>query len=258
MTSPSVEIVPLARRGWFVMLVCGAAWGLAMGLIEALRQPPVGMPARRMAEFVGLMATSWSINGVVWGMTAWLAGRRPTARRMLFAWAACAIIASTFTAVMNVNHTVLTLGLGMWAVLGRHIPFDAALTHTLWWNAVFGGLYMGGYWAFLRALRSRRQLARVQLALSEEASLLHEARLASLRGVMRPQVLIDAVGVLRTRYETDPTAADALLDRLVTYLRAATGGRGGSALASDAYRDLHAALSDPSNVPQPLTPGAVP
>jgi hypothetical protein len=254
MTSPPVEITPLTRRGWFVMLVCGALWGLAMALIEALREPPVGMPARRVAEFLGAMVVSWSFNGVAWAMTAWLAGRRPAAPRMLLAWAACTIGVSTFTALMNVNHTVLTLGIGMWAVLGPHIPFDAMLAHTLWWNGVFGGLYIGGYWTFLRALRSRRQLARVQLALSDEATLLQEARLISLRGGLQPQVLIDTVSVLRTRYDADAAAADALLDRLVTYLRAAIGDRAGSASATEAYRDLQAALADPSAVPQPLIP----
>jgi hypothetical protein len=245
MTSPLVEITPLVRRGWFVMLVCGALWGLAMALLETLREPPVGMPVRRVAEFLGAMVLSWSMNGVVWAMAAWLAGRRPAAARMLLAWAACTIGTSTVTALMNVNHTALTLG------IGPYIPFDAMLVHTLWWNGLFGGLYAGGYWAFLRALRSRRQLARVQLALSEEATLLHEARLVSLRGGLQPQVLIDTVGVLRTRYDADPAAADALLDRLVTYLRAAIGGRAGSASATEAYRDLQAALAEPSTVPSP-------
>jgi hypothetical protein len=234
--------------GWLAVLASGVLWGGAIAAIEALREPPVDLPPAQFARFLAAMMATWMLAGLCWAVTTRLAGERLSARRMVLLWLVGSFLLSAVMAALSIRHTVLSISMGMWALFGRDVPFDAMYAHNLWLNAVFGGLYVAGYWAFLRAARSRRRLAQVQLALSDEAALLQEARLAALRSALQPSMLIASVRALRDRYEIDPAAADALLDQLVAYLRAATGGpaRASSARVAEAYQTLSQAMGDPA------------
>jgi hypothetical protein len=210
------------NQGWLTPLVCGVLWGCAITGIETLREPPAGLPAATMAAFLSSMTVSWCLAGVGWAVTAEFAARRPSRRRLVLVWIAGAAVLTGIQTLVDLID-VFGGGAGVRAVMGGQLPLDTRAAHLLWLNGVFGGLYLAAYAGFQRAARSRRRLAQLQRALSDEAALLEEARLRTLRGSLQPQILLQAVRALKARYETDAGAADVLLDRLVAYLRAAIG-----------------------------------
>jgi hypothetical protein len=263
---PRTGAAPEAQ-GWLTPLICGVLWGCALTGIETLREPPAGLPAGTMAAFLLSMTASWCLAGVGWAVAAEFAARRPSPGRLVLIWVSGALVLTGLQAAVDIID-LFGGGQGVSEVLGAQLPLDARLSHLLWLNAVFGGLYVAGYAGFQRAVRSRRRLAWLQRALSDEAALLEEARLHSLRGSLEPQILLQAVRALRARYEADPTAADLLLDRLVAYLRAAIGSGGAQPFtanreprAAQAYRALLRTIDGgraAAPFPQPLDDRSLP
>lgn len=247
-----------AARSWLVQVACGVLWGCAITAIETLRQPPAGLPVGVVIPFMLSLLLAWCVNGVCLALATRLAGPNPSFARLAVLWIFTSGVLATCQTAANFPFED---GTSVRALVGVDLPFDALFVHCLWQIAVFGGLYIAGYTAFQRALRSRRQLAWLQLALSEQAALLEEARLHSLRGALQPEILLEAVHGLRTRYDTDLASADALLDRLVGYLRAATGSarrepsnENPTPEAAEAYRALRDALEQvpPPGVRRPV------
>ncbi len=238
-----------AARGWLVQVASGILWGGAITAIETLRQPPAGLPIGALVAFMLALLLVWCGIGVCLALATRLAARVPSISRMVVLWVVTSGFFSACQAAINYLPEPFDGGASVRSLLGAGIPLDALFTHSLWQNAVFGGLYIAGHAAFQRALRARRQLAWLQVALSEQAALLEEARLHSLRGTLKPEILLEAVHGLQSRYDTDFASADALLDRLVTYLRAATGSarrepshETATPEAAEAYRALRDAL----------------
>ena len=238
-------------RAWLIPVACGLLWGGAITAIETLRQPPAGLPVGRVVTFMLSVLLEWCFNGVCLALATRLAARNPSFARMAALWIFISVVLAAFQAATNFLPEPFDGGASMRALLGARLPLDAVFVHTLWQIAVCGGLYIAGYTTFQRALRSRRQLAWLQLALSEQAALLEEARLHALRGALQPEILLESVQALRTRYDLDSASADALLDRLVAYLRAATGsarrelsGEAPAPEAVQAYRALRKVLED--------------
>jgi hypothetical protein len=228
---PKTGAAPDAQ-GWLPPLICGALWGCALTGIETLREPPAGLPAATVAAFLLSMTASWCLAGVGWAVATELAARRPSPSRLVLVWILGTAALTGIQAAVDLADLFGGAD-GVKAVIGAQLPLDTRVAHLLWLNGVFGGLYVAGYAGFQRAVRSRRRLARLQRALSDEAAQLEEARLRALRGSLQPQVLLQAVRTLKARYETDPAGADLLLDRLVAYLRAAIGSGASAPLAAN-------------------------
>jgi hypothetical protein len=260
MPAPLSDLAPGGANRWFTPLICGVLWGCALTAIETLREPPAGLPPGAIAAVLLSMMASWCFAGVGWAVATALVARSPSPTRLILLW-------TLGTAALTASQTFVDLfdlfgsSGGVTQVMGGHLPLDVRAVHLLWLNGVFGGLYVASYAGFQRAARSRRRLARLQKALSDQAAVLEEARLHTLRGSLEPQLLLQAVHALKAHYDSDTASADLLLDRLVVYLRAATGGGGAPAAAAarrphanQAYQTLLAALAaDVANdrIPQP-------
>lgn len=108
-------------------------------------------------------------------------------------------------------------GVGDGAVLSN----DAFLFRT-WWLYSAAGLTFAAY--CLTRAREQRALAAAREAELERAGTQREivaSRLKVLQARVEPELLFDALADVRDAYLDSPPAADALLDDLVAYLRAA-------------------------------------
>jgi hypothetical protein len=76
----------------------------------------------------------------------------------------------------------------------------------------------------VRGQRSQRTLAQAGVARSQAEAQLDQARMDTLRRQVDPQFLLEAMSAIQSRYDHDPAGADALLDRLVGFLREAMPG----------------------------------
>jgi hypothetical protein len=136
-----------------------------------------------------------------------------------------------------------TLGLAVLGVISMmwtksvHVPFDipTLARHAggqswdlavfwLWQGVVYGVPFMLACMLAVRGQRSQRTLAQAGVARSQAEAQLDQARMDTLRRQVDPQFLLEAMSAIQSRYDHDPAGADALLDRLVGFLREAMPG----------------------------------
>jgi hypothetical protein len=72
-----------------------------------------------------------------------------------------------------------------------------------------------------RVRRTQAQLRAAELARAHRTRAAHEARLSAMQARVEPQFLFDTLGRIRDLYEVAAHRADAVLDDLIAYLRAA-------------------------------------
>jgi signal transduction histidine kinase len=109
-----------------------------------------------------------------------------------------------------------------------------ALLGDLAMTAIFGGLVVG--WFFMRG-RAETHAAQVAAA-AHEATL---ARLTLLQSQLEPHMLFNTLANLRALIASDPARAEALLDRLIDFLRATLAA---SRASSHPLADEFARLAD--------------
>jgi hypothetical protein len=229
----------------------GIAWGVAVTLAEAL------IIARGSVPGVGWlllwMAPSWCLTGCLF-VAAIVAGEAHFGRLgVAGAW----LVVSVFAAFAHVTiSSVLwqwldggplagvAASLGASAWLATPLVNDALLGYHIWNNLFFGGLLATALTLDLKAERTRSMLHAAGQARARAATLVNEARFEAIRSQVDPRDLVDTLREVRTRYLADPVAAEALLDRLVTFLRAALAGlrRNQSTLAAEL--DVAAAFAE--------------
>ena len=98
------------------------------------------------------------------------------------------------------------------------------LAYDLWVGLFYGGLLAAAYVLMVRNERMRSLLRDAAIARSRTEALLDEARLQALQAQVDPQLLLSALDEVRALYHREPERADALLDRLVEFLRTALPG----------------------------------
>jgi hypothetical protein len=80
----------------------------------------------------------------------------------------------------------------------------------------------GFLYAEMRRVRRTQALLReAEVARAQRARTAFEARLSAMQARVEPQFLFDTLGRVRDLYDADPIRADAMLDDLIAYLRAA-------------------------------------
>jgi hypothetical protein len=178
----------------------------------------------------------WLGVGVVWAVFVRLAEPR-------FGAAALAALSLLMACLMSLALlTPAAMGRLPWFDAGGPandttaiLPFDARLSHLLWTNGFYGGLFVTLFAAVRRSARSRQNLARMQQARDEAAALLEESRLEAFRQQIQPGVLTDVLAVLKALYRSDPSRADHLMDLLVGFLRPAVRSlrHGATSLAAE-------------------------
>jgi hypothetical protein len=116
---------------------------------------------------------------------------------------------------------IYALRIGLYGLAGtslRHGPWPEVIayeaTKFVLFYALFGGIHFG--------LRSYRAWVTERLRTEQQASLARQAQLAQLTQQLQPHFLFNALNTISSLIHDDPDAADMLLTRLATLLRAAT------------------------------------
>ena len=191
----------------------GVLLGCAICLMEIVEQPLSYASTNSIWDFLSPLAPLWVTLGLGWALVARWAEPRVSFPGLV---GVCLLVAAALTLV--------TAPINTGAPIYDHahgLSDDARIIHVLWVNLFYGALYMTGYVASRRAVRSRRVLALVRQAREESAALLEESRLEAMRRQLQPQTILDALDALRHLYSLDPTRADDLVDELVGFLRPA-------------------------------------
>jgi Histidine kinase len=98
---------------------------------------------------------------------------------------------------------------------------SALLRYNLWLSLFYGGLLVAGYALSMRGERTRAALGEAALARGRTEALLGELQLQTLQAQIDPALLLAALAEVQRLYPQQSDRADALLERLVDFLRAA-------------------------------------
>ena len=223
----------MTSSDWQRAVSYGLLWGVAVTALESLELPLGAFRQGELLQFAIQMLPHLSLSGVVLAVvTVWTA-QRPV-NGWLLLWAA--VLFPVLTWVINMAVKSVVAHDRFWVTDG-----SGSYLHTMWTSLCYGSMFLVAYRLNVRSESSRQGLARAEIARQHSENSLAETRFRALRGHVDPAFLLRVVTALRARYALDPRAADQLLDRLVTFLRAAMPGiRGGdSTLAAEAQIALH-------------------
>ena len=206
----------------------GVTWGIAATALESLELPLGDVRPAELLQFVVQLLPHLCLSGVVLALVTVGTAQRPV-DAWLVLWALLAFPILSVAINMAVKSVVVHER--FWATDG-----GGAYLHTMWTSLSYGGIFLVTYRLNVRAASTRQWLARTEIARQHSENSLAATRFQALRGHVDPAFLLRVVTALRARYAPDPAAADRLLDRLVTFLRAAMPGirGGGSTLATEA------------------------
>ena len=136
-------------------------------------------------------------------------------RWFLRSWASMPLQMVAYIAAMY------ALRLGIYALAGAkypHGPWVEVMTYEATSFVVFYALFSG----ILFGVRSYGAWADERLTAEKQANLARQAQLAQLTQQLQPHFLFNALNTVSSLIHSDPDAADILLTRLATLLRAAT------------------------------------
>lgn len=116
----------------------------------------------------------------------------------------------------------LTRSIGYTRIFQAEI--GSLVAYNAWIGLFYGGLLVAAYVLMVRGERMRRLLREAALARSRTEALLGQTRLQGLQAQVDPKLLLSALDEVQVLYRREPERADALLERLVEFLRAAVPG----------------------------------
>jgi hypothetical protein len=105
--------------------------------------------------------------------------------------------------------------------LGQPVAWPMTILYHSWLMLFFGGLAAAVHTSQRRRVRMLAALRAAELGRATSQQRLAEAGLASLQARVEPDFLLQTLTRLEQSYETDPRAADRLLDDLIAFLRGA-------------------------------------
>lgn len=103
-------------------------------------------------------------------------------------------------------------------------PNASLVPYNAWVSLFYGGLLVAAYVLMVRTERMRSLLRDAALARSRTEALIGQTRLQGLQAQVDPQLLLTTLDEVQALYRREPARADALLERLVEFLRAALPG----------------------------------
>lgn len=234
----------------------GITWGLAVTLAEALivaRGSALDSGPHAVGWLLLWMAPSWCLTGCAFVAVIMPAEARFGRFGVVAAWLGVSVVAAlAYVSISSATWHWLegspfagaAASLGASAWLATPLVSDALLGYHTWTNLFFGGLLATALTFDLRAERTRSLLHAVGRARARAATLVNEAQLEAIRAQVDPRDLVETLREVRTRYARDPAAAEALLDQLVNFLRAAIAGLRQRQSTLAAELDVAAALAD--------------
>ncbi len=234
----------------------GVAWGLAVTLAEALivaRGSALDSGAHAASWLLLWMAPAWCLTGCLFVAVIVPAEARLGRVGVAAAWLGVSVVAAlVYVSISSATWHWLegspfagvATSLGASAWLATPLVSDALLGYHTWTNLFFGGLLATALTFDLRAERTRSLLHAAGRARARAATLVNEAQFEAIRAQVDPRDLVETLREVRTRYARDPVAAEALLDRLVNFLRAAIAGLRQRESTLAAELEVAAALGD--------------
>lgn len=218
------------------ILPWGIAWGLAVTLAEALvvaRGSALDSGTHSVGWLLLWMAPSWCLTGCLFVAVIMPAEARFGRPGVVAAWLGVSVVAALVHVSISsatwhwlesspLAGTAAALGASAW--LATPLVSDALLSYHTWTNLFFGGLLATALTFDLRAERTRSLLHAAGRARARAATLVNEAQFEAIRAQVDPRDLVEILREVRTRYARDPASAEALLDRLVNFLRSAIAG----------------------------------
>lgn len=249
-----------AARQWSTndarILRWGIAWGLGVTLAEALivaRGSALDSGVHAAGWLLLWMAPSWCLTGCLFVAVIVPAEARFGRLGAMAAWLGVSVVAAL--AYVSLSSAVwhwlegspfagAAASLGASAWLATPLVSDALLGYHTWTNLFFGGLLATALTFDLRAERTHSMLLAAGRARARAATLVNEAQFEAIRAQVDPRDVVETLREVRTLYARDPEAAEALLDRLVDFLRAAIAGLRQQESTLGAELDAAAALAD--------------
>jgi hypothetical protein len=213
-------------RFWIVRAGAGLLFGGAIAVLEFVHYFPAAPDPIGLRAFASLLLV-WGGEGVLLGLTVGLAERlvRPSELRASQLAVAVAVGAVASASVWHaVVQFVLREQLGMRLFIdqvGQPTVWIGVVLYHSWIMLFFGGLATAVYASQRRHARMLFALRAAELRRESSHQKLAEAKLASLQARVEPDFLLQTLTRLERSYETDPRAADRLLDELIAFLRAA-------------------------------------
>jgi hypothetical protein len=228
-----------ATRFWITRLGYGFVLGVAIAALDFAHYFPL-TAAPDNVGFLSFVSSllAWCGEGVLLALTVGLAERRMRPRE-LGAWQlVLAVVIGAIAAVLAwqaFTLIVLRDGLGIRLLrdyLGTPMTWLGGVFCHGWLMLFFGGLAAAVYASRRRRARMLAALLAAELSRATSQQKLADARLASLQARVEPDFLLRTLTRLEQAYETDPDAADRLLDELIAFLRGALADIQASATAS--------------------------
>jgi hypothetical protein len=150
-------------------------------------------------------------------------GRR---RALVAGWLLISVSWSALQPLLQLAADMLACAVSGWADQRNfsvsQIPVVAAF--NLWICLFYGGLFSLAYAFLLRGERTRSLLQDAAIARGRTTALRDEQALAAVRQQVDPVLLLAVMGDIEHGYRERPAQADALLGRLVEFLRCALPG----------------------------------
>lgn len=214
-------------RFWLTRLTFGLLLGAAIAILDFAHY--ISITALDIAGLWPLAAilAEWCGEGALLALIVALV-ERSLHPRDLNAWQwTLTVLIGSFTAVLiwqSFAVIVLRDGLGVMLFrdhLGAPVLWLRGVFYHGWLLLFFGGLAAAVYASERRRARMLAALHAAELGRVTSQQRLAEARLASLQARVDPDFLLETLTRLERSYETDPGAADRLLDELIAFLRGA-------------------------------------
>ena len=226
----SIALVPLsetASRFWMARAGYGLLLGAAIALLEFAAYAPLLFTRNELSMYSVALLLVWCGEGVLLLLVLGLAerGMRP---RDLGGWRlVLAIVAGVLFSVLTWQtfcHMVLreVLEIRLFTDrLGQPVAWMGGVLYHFWMVLFFGALATAVYVAKRWRVRMQAALRAAELGYATSQQRLAEAGLAALQAQVDPVYLLQTLARLEQLYESDPDAADRLLDELIAFLRGA-------------------------------------
>lgn len=203
--------------GWRRGVAYAALLGLVMGALEGAAPAAVAEPGAAALRVFGPIA-GWVFGAaLIVGATAWAVPRFSIRALVPITLAVVVVV----TAIRVVTPIPVLGRDGLQWVDGSYPSISASSWYLGWGLMLYSAMFVGASALAFRADRTRGLLAQAEIARGRSETLLAQAQLSGLQGVVDPAFVLRALGEMQRRYATDPAGADRLLDQLVAFLRLA-------------------------------------
>jgi hypothetical protein len=217
-----------ARRFWLQHIAYGLVLGASIALLEfAYYYPLVTTPDKLGVGLFASLLLTWCGEGVLLALTVGCFEQRQAPRPFGARQLALAVLVGSIAGVLAWQAFVqflLRQQFGMWVLrdyVGQPVDVAGIVLYNVWLMLLFGGLAAALYLSRQRHARMVAVLRAAELGREDSQRRLAETKLAALHARIDPDFLFQTLTRLERQYETDPSAADRLLDELIIFLRRA-------------------------------------